>query len=84
LDLFNNPVGHLKARGSLASPVISRQQPKFLNNSIEPVPKLIDCALTRTILGQALAVFQVFILAKLRSLRLLSQNFSFGKASIVF
>jgi hypothetical protein len=27
---------------------------------IEPVPKLIDCALTRTVLGQALAVFQAF------------------------
>jgi hypothetical protein len=25
---------------------------------IEPVPKLIDCALTRTVLEQALAVFQ--------------------------
>jgi hypothetical protein len=24
----------------------------------EPVPKLIDCALTRTVLAQALAVFQ--------------------------
>jgi hypothetical protein len=37
----------------------------------EPVPKLIDCALTRTVLGQALAVFEVFDLpvfnlAKLR------------------
>jgi hypothetical protein len=49
----------------------------------EAVPKPIDCALTRTVLGQALAVFQVFILAKLRSLKLLSQNFSFGKASSV-
>jgi hypothetical protein len=26
----------------------------------EPVPKLIDCALTRTVLGQALAVFEAF------------------------
>ncbi|MDR2029409.1 MAG: hypothetical protein LBP93_07720, partial [Treponema sp.] len=47
----------------------------------EPVPKLIDCALTRTVLGQALAVFQAFSLAKLRNSRKLSQNFSFGKAS---
>ncbi|MDR2069051.1 MAG: hypothetical protein LBP71_04195 [Spirochaetaceae bacterium] len=47
----------------------------------EPVPKLIDCALTRTVLGQALAVFQAFSLAKLRISRKLSQNFSFGKAS---
>jgi hypothetical protein len=41
---------------------------------VEPVPKLIDCALTRTVLGQVFAVFQVFNLAKLRILRLLSQN----------
>jgi hypothetical protein len=34
--------------------------------SIEPVPKLIDCALTRTVLGQAFAVFQAFSLTKLR------------------
>jgi hypothetical protein len=31
---------------------------------------------------KALAVFQVFILAKLRISKLLSQNFSFGKASL--
>jgi hypothetical protein len=30
----------------------------------EPVPKLIDYALTRTVLGQILAVFQAFSLAK--------------------
>jgi hypothetical protein len=30
---------------------------------LEPVPKLIDCALPRTVLGQALAVFQAFSLA---------------------
>jgi hypothetical protein len=34
-------------------------------------------------LGQALAVFQAFSLAKLRISRKLSQNFSFGKGSIV-
>jgi hypothetical protein len=35
---------------------------KFLKNyiNIEPVPKLIDCALTRTVLRQALAVFQPY------------------------
>jgi hypothetical protein len=49
---------------------------------LEPVPKLIGCALTRTVLGQAFAVFQAFGLAKLRNLKLLSQNFSFGKASL--
>jgi hypothetical protein len=50
---------------------------------IEPVPKLIDCALTRTVLGQALAVFQAFSLAKLRISKLLSQNqSSFGGTSI--
>jgi hypothetical protein len=32
----------------------------------DPVPKLIDCALTRMVLGQALAVFQAFSLAKPR------------------
>jgi hypothetical protein len=33
--------------------------PASLNRQqIEPVPKLIDCALTRTVLEQALAVFQ--------------------------
>jgi hypothetical protein len=41
---------------------------------IEPVPKLIDCALTRAVLDQALAVSQAFSLAKLRILRLLFQN----------
>jgi hypothetical protein len=40
----------------------------------EPVPKLIDCALTRMVLDQALAVSQAFSLAKLRILRLLFQN----------
>jgi predicted exporter len=49
----------------------------------EPVPKLIDCALARMVLGLALAVFQAFRLAQLRMSRLLSQNFSFGKASSV-
>jgi hypothetical protein len=49
---------------------------------LEPVPKLIDCALTRTILRQALAVFQAFSLTKPRISRLLSQNQSFGKASL--
>jgi hypothetical protein len=53
-----------------------------------PVPKLIDYALTRMVLGQAFVVFQAFSLrtfgsTKLRNLRLLSQNFSFGKASII-
>ncbi|MDR2305324.1 MAG: hypothetical protein LBE10_12170, partial [Treponema sp.] len=47
----------------------------------EPVPKLIDCALTYTVLDRALAVSQAFSLAKLRILRLLFQNFSFGTAS---
>jgi hypothetical protein len=42
--------------------------------NIEPVPKQIDCALTRTILGQARAVFQAFSLTKPRISRLLSQN----------
>jgi hypothetical protein len=32
---------------------------------------------------KSLAVFQVFILAKPRSSRLLSQNFSFGKVSLI-
>jgi hypothetical protein len=50
----------------------------------EPVPKLIDYALTRTVLGQVLAVFQVFNLTELQISRLLSQNFSFGKASDYF
>jgi hypothetical protein len=42
--------------------------------AVEPVPKLIDCALTRTVLEQALVVFQAFSLAKLRISRLLFQN----------
>jgi hypothetical protein len=42
--------------------------------SYEPVPKLIDCVLKRTVLEQALAVSQAFSLAKLRILRLLFQN----------
>jgi hypothetical protein len=37
----------------------------------------------RTVLGQALAVFQAFSLAKPRILSLLSQNRGFGKASDV-
>jgi hypothetical protein len=44
------------------------------NHFLEPVPKLIDCSLTRTVLGQALAVFQAFSLVKPRISRLLSQN----------
>jgi hypothetical protein len=52
------------------------------DKTVEPVPKLIDKALTRTVLGQALAVFQAFSLVKLRISKLLSQNFSFGKASV--
>jgi hypothetical protein len=51
-------------------------------NSIimEPVPKLIDCALTRTVLGQAFAVFQAFSFAKLRISRLLSQKLKFWES----
>jgi hypothetical protein len=55
---------------------------KFFN--VKPVPKPIDCALTRTVrtsgsMGQVLAVFQTFSLrtkgsTKLRISRLLSQN----------
>jgi hypothetical protein len=41
---------------------------------VEPFPKPIDCALTRTVLGQARAVFQAFSLAKPRISRLLFQN----------
>jgi hypothetical protein len=44
------------------------------NIKSEPVPKLIDNALTRTVLGQTLADFQAFSLAKLRISRLLSQK----------
>jgi hypothetical protein len=46
--------------------------PFFLKSKpLEPVPKLIDCALTRTArtsgsMDQALAVSQAFSLAKLR------------------
>jgi hypothetical protein len=47
---------------------------------IEPVPKLIDCALTRTVLGQSLAVFQAFSLAKPRISRLLSQKLKFRES----
>jgi hypothetical protein len=36
---------------------------------MEPVPKLVNYALRRMVLGQALAVFQAFSLAKLRNLR---------------
>jgi hypothetical protein len=46
----------------------------------EPVPKLIDYALTRMVLGQVLAVFQAFSLAKLRNLRLLSQKLKFWES----
>jgi hypothetical protein len=46
--------------------------------SIGPVPKLIDCALTRTVLGQALAVFQAFSLAKPRISRLLGAGQEVG------
>jgi hypothetical protein len=46
----------------------------------EPVPKLIDYALKRMVLGQAIAVFQVFSLAKLRNLRLLSQKLKFWES----
>jgi transposase len=54
----------------------------FISLLLEPVPKLIDSTLTRSVLGQALAVFQTFSLTKLQISRLLSQNFSFGKASL--
>jgi hypothetical protein len=54
------------------------EKQKIIKN--EPVPKLIDCALKRTVLKQAFAVFQAFSLAKLWILGLLSQNFIFGKA----
>ena len=52
------------------------------NRIVEPVSKPIDCTLTRTVLRQGLAVFQAFGLVKRRISRLLSQNFSFGKASV--
>jgi hypothetical protein len=50
------------------------QFPEISRLTGEPVPKLIDCALTRTVrtsgsMGQALAVFQAFSLAKLRIFR---------------
>jgi hypothetical protein len=54
----------------------SRQKADY----IEPVPKLIDYALTRTVLGQAFAFFQAFSLAKLRILRLLSQKLKFWES----
>jgi hypothetical protein len=59
------------------SPLISsvrlfRLRGKFLD--YRACPKTIDCALMRTVLGQALAVFQAFSLEKPRILRLLSQN----------
>jgi hypothetical protein len=38
---------------------------KINQHKLEPVPKLIDYALTRMVLGQTLAVFQAFSLAKL-------------------
>jgi hypothetical protein len=62
LDGIEPPARALEGYGSIFPDVI------------EPVPKLIDCALTRTVLGQALAVFQAFSLAKLRISKLLSQN----------
>jgi hypothetical protein len=46
----------------------------------EPVPKLIDYALKRMVLGQALAVFQAFSLVKLRNSRLLSQKLKFWES----
>jgi hypothetical protein len=46
----------------------------------EPVPKLIDYALSRMVLGQAFAVFQAFSLAKLQNLRLLSQKLKFWES----
>jgi hypothetical protein len=51
---------------------------KHLNH--EPVPKLIDCALLRTVLGQALAVSQAFSLTKLRISKLLSQKLKFWES----
>jgi hypothetical protein len=48
----------------------------------ELVPKLIDYALKRMVLGQALAVFQAFSLAKLRNLGLLSQKLKFWESLI--
>jgi hypothetical protein len=47
---------------------------------MEPVPKLVNYALRRMVLGQALAVFQAFSLAKLRNLRLLSQKLKFWES----
>jgi hypothetical protein len=43
-------------------PLLSFYHPRNEMNT-EPVPKLIDCALPRTVLGQALAVLQAFSLA---------------------
>jgi hypothetical protein len=54
-----------------------------LFHSLEPVPKLIDCALTRTVLGKVFAVFHAFSLAKLRILRLLSQKLKFWESLII-
>jgi hypothetical protein len=52
--------------------------------AVEPVPKLIDCALPRTVLGQSLAVFQAFSLVKLRISRLLSQKLKFWESLDMF
>jgi hypothetical protein len=54
-----------------------------ISGSLEPVPKLVDYALKRMVLGQALAVFQVFSLAKLRNLRLLSQKLKFWESPLL-
>jgi hypothetical protein len=43
--------------------------PPFVIIITEAVPKLIDCALARTVLDQPLAVSQAFSLAKLRFLK---------------
>jgi hypothetical protein len=51
--------------------------------TVEPVPKLIDCALTRTVLDQALAVSQAFSLAKLRILRLLDKQGLSSKTEVL-
>ena len=52
----------------------------FMERINEPVPKLIDCALQRTVLGQVLAVFQAFSLTKLRISKLLSQKLKFWES----
>jgi hypothetical protein len=47
---------------------------------IEPATKLIGLCATRTVLGQALAIFQVFSRAKPRISRLLFQKLKFWES----